>query len=834
MTEVTENEVLEFAQRLLEGVKRTETEEYYENAFRYFLPQTVFVKRVLDRQLNAEKWPKLFRLFHGGDRSLHLWIDGVCPSACLMGLLVWMRESSFFNCSILCHGPSGLNSDKITKEVIQAATGGGWNVKLIESSQGASDIAILGHPEDSIGSFVSKMRLGGCLILVDFAKSMNFNRTGLTHAMPAVMEILGARNEVFDESDRFVIQQLFPTRYPVLEQESFAVVYTRTESIQLSSGDSTRRFITPSHTLPMSLRKEITKGACPKELLFSALEIPMASRSSTASNAREHYESKRTQGYESRIHMEGMGRPMLCEETQKILQKDVHEILININGKLAPLDVKYTLKGMDEIITVTDPPSRSRVPCLRTEFFENLNISYPGHTLLCRRSEVDARDLDFLQKSASKAALLCRNFAHTVPVIEEGTQELRGLAKSRRTGTYSAGSGWEKVRGKILDGNRPFFVYPWKHSFKIDVLVLLSMIIFPLLMGLPIALMKFKAETDNTVESHKLYMYAGMCMLGLTTGLFLNAWLGFYFYIHMSPLSYFCAGLIIPGMALVLFKGLTRVAFPFYNAPVCILVMLTAAVLVISYPHIPSRLKAKRKTFRKDISNSTIIINFLVLVFLVNRLLVTNFGQRDAPSLITLSILYPVLVARSTDDCARLAEAFNRKTVAVVEAFFTFVSSVFQMIVFLGIHAKVNPLLVFFLINTTDMFCLFMSGPLAAFLKKKNRRLLKHHSQTAKAEEGEEFSLESFIKWVKDPLKLKPLLIKCYCEVSAKCTFIILSLIIRFGPSSETKGFPFIHDIEESLFFEAVYFTFAELTLWILLQFGVEFYLRKKKCQYML
>lgn len=71
------------------------------------------------------------------------------------------------------------------------------------------------------------------------------------------------------------------------------------------------------------------------------------------------------------------------------------------------------------------------------------------------------------------------------------------------------------------------------------------------------------------------------------------------------------------------------------------------------------------------------------------------------------------------------------------------------MIVFLGIHAKVNPLLVFFLINTTDMFCLFVSGPLAAFLKKKNRRLLKHHSQTARAEDGEDFSLESFIKWVK-------------------------------------------------------------------------------------
>ena len=71
------------------------------------------------------------------------------------------------------------------------------------------------------------------------------------------------------------------------------------------------------------------------------------------------------------------------------------------------------------------------------------------------------------------------------------------------------------------------------------------------------------------------------------------------------------------------------------------------------------------------------------------------------------------------------------------------------MIVFLGIQAKVNPVLIFFLINSTDMFCLFISGPLAAFLKKKNRRMLKHHQKAGQNDENDDFNLESFIKWVK-------------------------------------------------------------------------------------
>ena len=61
-------------------------------------------------------------------------------------------------------------------------------------------------------------------------------------------------------------------------------------------------------------------------------------------------------------------------------------------------------------------------------------------------------------------------------------------------------------------------------------------------------------------------------------GLFLNAWMGFYFYVHMSLLSYVCVAVCMPGLAYMVFKGLTAVTFPFYNSPVCVVLILTAAV----------------------------------------------------------------------------------------------------------------------------------------------------------------------------------------------------------------------------------------------------------------
>lgn len=325
MTDENENEVLEFAKRLLEGLKQNENTEYYETAFRYFLPQTVFVKRVLQRNLHRENWPKLFESLDG-EKPLNLWIEGVCPGGCLMGLIVWMREESFFDCTIHCNGPEALKSDKIVMAVLQAAQEGGWNLNFVDEAPEEFSLAILGHPRDSMGPFTATLQIGGCLVLVDCAKSQSFNRTGLDQVTPAAMELLSSGLEAFDESDRLVVQKLFPSRHLILEQDSYAMVYTRKEVVPAISEDSVQRVSQPSDSSPSPLSKEndktrdiwkgrwinnVQSGACPKELLFSALELPMASRNATARRAREYYESKRNQGFESRIHLEGMGRPML-------------------------------------------------------------------------------------------------------------------------------------------------------------------------------------------------------------------------------------------------------------------------------------------------------------------------------------------------------------------------------------------------------------------------------------------------------------------------------------------------------------------------------------------
>ena len=70
------------------------------------------------------------------------------------------------------------------------------------------------------------------------------------------------------------------------------------------------------------------------------------------------------------------------------------------------------------------------------------------------------------------------------------------------------------------------------------------------------------------------------------------------------------------------------------------------------------------------------------------------------------------------------------------------------MIVFLGIDEKVKPLIVFFLLNATDLACLLLSGPLISFFKKKNILLLKKHRDGADEDKFTE-GLDVFIRWVK-------------------------------------------------------------------------------------
>lgn len=82
-----------------------------------------------------------------------------------------------------------------------------------------------------------------------------------------------------------------------------------------------------------------------------------------------------------------------------------------------------------------------------------------------------------------------------------------------------AKNGWDKVRNAVMSNRRPFFVYPWKESLRIDADVLSWMITMPLLTALSIALIPFQSDTDLPLKDHQLYTKVGMAILGLVTGM---------------------------------------------------------------------------------------------------------------------------------------------------------------------------------------------------------------------------------------------------------------------------------------------------------------------------
>lgn len=70
------------------------------------------------------------------------------------------------------------------------------------------------------------------------------------------------------------------------------------------------------------------------------------------------------------------------------------------------------------------------------------------------------------------------------------------------------------------------------------------------------------------------------------------------------------------------------------------------------------------------------------------------------------------------------------------------------MIVFLGINSDVSPVLVFGLINSTDLCCVAIDGPFLALLSKKNRKLVNKHRKTVDENPYDE-GLGMFIRWLR-------------------------------------------------------------------------------------
>eukprot|EP00210_Caulerpa_lentillifera_P002260 g2171.t1 len=427
----------------------------------------------------------------------------------------------------------------------------------------------------------------------------------------------------------------------------------------------------------------------------------------------------------------------LREECGKVLKSaEILELLLNERGVIRATMQTKTLCNLDELVAVCEPPEPGYALPFCMNLITTLNLGHPDHKPLIEDLQHN-ESIQVSNRSLSKMAIVVHKLNTTSAVLDKGTQEVRKMSQ-----------GWARVSGKLLDSSRPFFVYPWKQALLVDFRVLLWMIIHPLITGFLLACLPFDTDTkDKKSTDHKLYAFLGMGILGLQTGFFVNAWIGYYFYVHMSVISYCVSSFLAPFIAIGLYFAVNAIYFPFYNTPVTVMLILTAFVYLLAYPHMPYQLKRKSEV-KKDIGNSLLILDFFMLVFVVNRLLVLNFGQRDFTSLLVLSIIYPLLVNRSKTDCSRLAEAFNRKSVAVVEAFFTFVSSIFQMIVFFSIKSKAKPLVIFFLINSMDIGCLILTGPFSAFCQKANSKILKEHRDTVDSNPFDE-GLSTFAKWVK-------------------------------------------------------------------------------------
>lgn len=83
--------------------------------------------------------------------------------------------------------------------------------------------------------------------------------------------------------------------------------------------------------------------------------------------------------------------------------------------------------------------------------------------------------------------------------------------------------GWDKVANKLLKKKeRPFYVYPWKDSLKVDLNLMKWMVGCPLSIGIILACLPFDRDLEekNNPSDHKLYMYIGMMILGFSTGKF--------------------------------------------------------------------------------------------------------------------------------------------------------------------------------------------------------------------------------------------------------------------------------------------------------------------------
>ena len=385
---------------------------------------------------------------------------------------------------------------------------------------------------------------------------------------------------------------------------------------------------------------------------------------------------------------------------------------------------------------------------------------------------------------------------------------------------------WSQLAEHVNDTSRPYYIFTVAQSLTMVATQLVGMCVCPAVAGLLLACIPMPSEKqcDEGVGSALGFAMGGLSLLSAVSAAFAMTWIKYChkIVVTLSMAAAWTAATAIVGPAA--YMGVqAAVGFPFPLTVLVVLTTVTLATYAFAYPRIPEQLRCQLLVY----FNSLVILGALLSVFLINRVLVVTLAEKGARSLLILSVIYPVLVFCGTLDTTRIAEKYHKRCAATVEAFFTFVSSVFQAILFLQVDAEeVNGWLMFFLINITDTSCLVGSGPLMLLALRHNRRLM---SQAAAAQPTAEYTLK---KWTSDPLKLKPLLIKTYCEVSAKVMFLLTSSFIRYGPMGNGPGFAFLTEPDEVVFRDMVTFTCIEICGWLLCQYGVELYLRRRRLQF--
>lgn len=393
-------------------------------------------------------------------------------------------------------------------------------------------------------------------------------------------------------------------------------------------------------------------------------------------------------------------------------------------------------------------------------------------------------------------------------------------------GFLKAGSKWQKLIYDVIDNKRPYFEYTWATSLTADLTQMCGMCLLPIFAAFILVCVPLPQPEDcgsGKLASSWGFALGAVPIFSASVSTFGIQWLGFYFFIKFSLIVRLVA--VVGGFlfGLVFYIAVaSAIGYPLPQTTLFMMVAVTTATYAAAVTRMPLKLRRK-STFTTHLSNSFVILGALIAVFLINRLLVVNLVQKDVRSLLALSAIYPLLVFRGTMDCTRIAEKYNKRSAPVVEGFFVYVSSVFQAILFLSIGAEINGWVVFCIINSMDIGCLLASGPLMALLNTQNKKLMKLEDANS------EYALN---QWSQDPLKLKPLLVKTYCEMSAKFMVLLIFTFIRSDATGNRRAFSFIDKPKNEAFNDMITFTIIELIIWSAMHYTVEVHLRFKRAQH--